>query len=90
MLFVKQSTTPEAATVASKKTPDVDVERLPTPAPASDPNDSRRSSQVEKQQDLDPKDIESDVGAWLCVLAAVLFLLSSYGTNFGSIMLFRF
>lgn len=72
----------EAAVAVPENNSNMDVERLPTSAHVSQQDDSRRSSHAENE--FDKKDIESDIGAWLCVLAAVLFLISSYGKDYPS------
>ncbi|KAF4994231.1 hypothetical protein FDECE_13170 [Fusarium decemcellulare] len=66
-----------AAMLFTDKAPTVDVESAPASVPPSEPDNSPHSSDNEKE--FDKKDIESDTGAWLCVLAAVFFLISSYG-----------
>ncbi|KAM5386481.1 hypothetical protein ACJZ2D_000444 [Fusarium nematophilum] len=75
MRKMKRSESP-ATIPFTDKAPAADVESAPSSVPPSELDDSHSS---DSENELDKKDIESGLGAWLCVLAAVLFLISSYG-----------
>ncbi|UPK95265.1 hypothetical protein LCI18_006200 [Fusarium solani-melongenae] len=64
------------AMLFTDKVPTVDLESTMPSAPPSEPDNSHSDSEKELEK---KKDIESDIGAWLCVLAAMFFLISSYG-----------
>lgn len=64
------------AMLFTDKVPTVDLESATPSAPPSEPDNSHSDSEKELEK---KKDIESDIGAWLCVLAAMFFLISSYG-----------
>ncbi|KAF5702814.1 monocarboxylate transporter [Fusarium globosum] len=53
-----------------------DIESAPTSVP---PSQIDLSTGPDNEKQLEKRDIESDVGAWLCVFASMLFLISSYG-----------
>ncbi|KAK2688075.1 Riboflavin transporter MCH5 [Fusarium oxysporum f. sp. cubense] len=53
-----------------------DIESAPTSVP---PSQIDLSAGPDNEKEPEKRDIESDVGAWLCVFASMLFLISSYG-----------
>ncbi|CZR38146.1 uncharacterized protein FPRO_06663 [Fusarium proliferatum ET1] len=53
-----------------------DIESAPTSVP---PSQIDLSTGPDNEKQLEKRDIESDFGAWLCVFASMLFLISSYG-----------
>lgn len=53
-----------------------DIESAATSVP---PSQIDLSTGPDNEKQLEKRDIESDVGAWLCVFASMLFLISSYG-----------
>jgi hypothetical protein len=53
-----------------------DIESAPTSAP---PSQIDHSGGSDSEKEPEKRDIESDIGAWLCVLGSLLFLVSSYG-----------
>ncbi|KAJ3548855.1 hypothetical protein NM208_g812 [Fusarium decemcellulare] len=59
-----------------EKGPNVDVERAPSSYPSSTHDAGQES---DDSVDSVGKDIESDLGAWACVLGSLLFLIPSFG-----------
>ncbi|KAF5626191.1 monocarboxylate transporter 2 [Fusarium sp. NRRL 52700] len=53
-----------------------DIESAPTSVP---PSQIDLSTGPYNEKEQENRDCESDVGAWLCVFASMLFLISSYG-----------
>ncbi|KAF4502156.1 monocarboxylate transporter 2 [Fusarium agapanthi] len=53
-----------------------DIESAPTSVP---PSQIDLSAGPYNEKEQEKRDIESDVGGWLCVFASMLFLISSYG-----------
>ncbi|KAM5346245.1 hypothetical protein ACJ41O_009250 [Fusarium nematophilum] len=62
--------------MASEKCPEIDVESAPNSYPPS-----LRDAGQESDGSTDPKgrDVETDLGAWTCVLGSLLFLIPSFG-----------
>ncbi|KAF4463212.1 monocarboxylate transporter 2 [Fusarium albosuccineum] len=59
-----------------EKSPNVDVESAPSSYPSSTHDAGQES---DDSVDSVGKDIESDLGAWACVLGSLLFLIPSFG-----------
>jgi hypothetical protein len=62
--------------LSSDQVPATDLETAPAMATVAQPANVPGS---DNEKELENKNIESDIGAWLCVFAALLFLTSSYG-----------
>ncbi|KAI6753951.1 hypothetical protein HG530_013127 [Fusarium avenaceum] len=62
--------------LSSDQVPTTDLETAPAMATVAQP---ANIPSLENEKELENKDIESDVGSWLCVFASLLFLTSSYG-----------
>lgn len=56
----------------------MDLESAPAVATVAQPANALGP---DNEKELESKDTESDVGAWLCVFASLLFLTSSYGKH---------
>ncbi|CAJ0551445.1 Ff.00g113750.m01.CDS01 [Fusarium sp. VM40] len=62
--------------LSSDQVPTMDLESAPAVATVAQPANALGP---DNEKELESKDTESDVGAWLCVFASLLFLTSSYG-----------
>lgn len=65
--------------LSSDQDPTTDLETAPAMVTVAEPANALGP---ENEKELENKDVESDVGAWLCVFASLLFLTSSYGKHF--------
>jgi hypothetical protein len=72
---MEQSISPTSS-LSSAQASTTDLERALAMATVAQP---ANVPSPDNEKELKSKDIESDIGAWLCVFASLLFLTSSYG-----------